>query len=98
MSDGPVNLQIQVAAKLQVPKTFHIVNKNDKLQWKIKQHRQAWHMEVPTVEFEETKILIVEGKAMEGMVESVYNKHTIISNVITKSTQQRITRVLVRSC
>jgi hypothetical protein len=84
MMEGPVNLRIQVAAKLQVPKTFHITNKNEKVAWKIKQHRQAWHIEVPTGDYEETKRLIREGKAMDGLVESFYSKHTIISEVMTK--------------
>jgi hypothetical protein len=77
--------QIQVVAKLQVPKTFHIANKNEKVAWKIKQHPQAWCIEVSSKDFEETKRLMAEGKAMEGLVESIYSKHTIISDVMTRS-------------
>jgi hypothetical protein len=75
---------IQVAARLQVPKTFHIVNKNEKVAWKIKQHRQAWCIEVPATKYVKTKRLLAEGKSMEGMAESLYSKHTIISEVMTR--------------
>jgi len=82
--DEHVTKQIQVVARLQVPKTFHIANKNEKVAWKIKQHRQAWCIEVPASDFVETKRLMAEGKAMEGMVEALYSKHTIISEVMTR--------------
>lgn len=85
MADEAEPLKMQVAVKLQVPKTFNIDNSSlDKVAWKIKQHRQAWQIEVPTDHYEETKRLIAEGKSMEGLVESVYTKHTIISEVMTR--------------
>ena len=82
--DEHTSKAIQVAARLQVPKTFHIANKNEKVAWKIKQHRQAWCIEVPTTDYAETKRLMAEGKATEGLVESLYSKHTIISEVMTR--------------
>ena len=91
MLEGPADLRIQAAAKLQVPKTFHIANKNEKVAWKIKQHCQAWHIKVPTGDYKETNRLIREGKATEGLVETFYSKHTIIREVMTKATRQRTT-------